>query len=127
LAAALRAIAQGETTMQRDHLEFGKGFRVSIGNERSQAAQMTIAPGGQEGGSDNRHRRADQWLYVVSGNGLAIVNGERYPLRSGSLVLIERGDTHEIRSTGRAELKTLNIYLPPAYTRDGDELHAGRR
>src|SRR5439155_1573258 len=77
LAAALRAIAQGETTMQRDHLEFGKGFRVSIGNERSQAAQMTIAPGGQEGGSDNRHRRADQWLYVVSGNGLAIVNAER--------------------------------------------------
>jgi mannose-6-phosphate isomerase-like protein (cupin superfamily) len=112
--------------MKRDHLEFGKGFRVSIGNERAQAAQMVIAPGGQEGGSSNRHRGADQWLFVVSGNGLAIVNGERYPLRSGSLVLIERGDTHEIRSTGRTELKTLNIYLAPAYTRDGNELPAGR-
>jgi mannose-6-phosphate isomerase-like protein (cupin superfamily) len=126
MGSGYRGIAQGETTMKRDHLEFGKGFRVSIGNERSQAAQMVIAPGGQEGGSSNRHRGADQWLFVVSGNGLAIVNGERYPLRSGSLVLIERGDTHEIRSTGRTELKTLNIYLPPAYTRDGGELPAGR-
>jgi mannose-6-phosphate isomerase-like protein (cupin superfamily) len=123
----LRAIAvDGETMMKRDHLEFGKGFRVSIGNERSQAAAMVIAPGGHEGGSDNRHRGADQWLYVVSGSGLAIVNGERYPLRAGSLVLIERGDTHEIRSIGRTELKTLNIYLPPAYTRGGGELRPGR-
>jgi mannose-6-phosphate isomerase-like protein (cupin superfamily) len=112
--------------MKRDHLGFGNGFHVSIGNERSQAAQMVIAPGGHEGGSNNRHRGADQWLFVVSGNGLAIVNGERYPLRSGSLVLIERGDTHEIRSTGRTELKTLNIYLPPAYTKDGGELPAGK-
>jgi mannose-6-phosphate isomerase-like protein (cupin superfamily) len=123
----LRTIAvNGETMMKRDHLEFGKGFRVSIGNERSQAAQMVVAPGAHEGGSDNRHRRADQWLYVVSGSGLAIVNGERYPLRAGSLLLIERGDAHEIRSTGRADLKTLNIYVPPAYTKGGDELAAGR-
>jgi mannose-6-phosphate isomerase-like protein (cupin superfamily) len=108
--------------MKKQHLRFGKGFRVSVGNERSQAAQMVIAPGGQEGGPDNRHRGADQWLFVVSGSGLAIVNGRHYPLRPGSLVLIERGDRHEIHGTGQAELKTLNIYIPPAYTKRGDEL-----
>jgi mannose-6-phosphate isomerase-like protein (cupin superfamily) len=108
--------------MQRKHLKFGKGFKVSIGNARSQAAQMVIPPGENEGSADNRHGGADQWLFVVSGSGTAIVNGKRYPLRAGSLMLIERGDRHEIRSAARSELKTLNIYLPPAYTAGGDEL-----
>jgi mannose-6-phosphate isomerase-like protein (cupin superfamily) len=112
--------------MQRKHLKFGKGFKVSIGNARSQAAQMVMPPGTSEGGADNRHAGADQWLFVVSGTGQAVVNGKRYPLRAGSLVLIERGDRHEIRSTGRSELKTLNIYLPPAYTAGGDELPPGK-
>ena len=112
--------------MRRKHLRFGKGFRVAVGNRRSQVAEMTIAPGDCEGGPDNRHRGSDQWLYVLAGTGSATVNGRRFPLRAGSLVLIERGDTHEIRNTGRTPLKTLNVYVPPAYTASGDELPRGR-
>ena len=108
------------------HLRFGKGFRVTVGNKRAQAAEMVIAAGECEGGPDNRHRGADQWLFVVAGRGLAVVNGKRHVLRAGSLVLIEKGDTHEIRNTGRTLLKTLNFYVPPAYRRDGEELPRGR-
>jgi mannose-6-phosphate isomerase-like protein (cupin superfamily) len=108
------------------HLRFGKGFHVQIGNKRSQAAEMVIAPGECEGGPDNKHRGADQWLFVVSGSGLAIVNGTRQSLKAGSLLLIERGSTHEIRNTGRTFLKTLNIYVPPAYKSNGTELPSGR-
>lgn len=113
--------------MQHTHFRFGKGFRVSLGNRRSQAAEMVIAPGDCEGGPENRHRGADQWLLVVSGRGAAIVNGKRYPLREGSLLLIEKGNTHEIRNTGRTPLATVNIYVPPAYRRDGKELPRGRK
>ena len=67
--------------MKRDHLRFGKGFHVTIGNARAQAAQMVLDPGEDEGGPDNRHRGADQWLFVVSGTDLAIVNSRRHPLR----------------------------------------------
>ncbi len=109
------------------HLRFGKGFRVTVGNKRAQAAEMVIPPGECEGGPDNRHRGADQWLFVVAGRGLAVVNGKRHVLRAGSLVLIEKGDTHEIRNTGRTLLKTLNFYVPPAYRRDGEELPRGRK
>ena len=112
--------------MKRQHLRFGKGFRVAIGNRRAQAAEMVIPAGDCEGGPDNRHRGADQWLFVVSGTGRATVNGKRYGLRAGSLLLIERGDRHEIRNTGRTLLRTLSLYVPPAYTADGDELPAGR-
>ena len=113
--------------MGHKHLQFGQGFRVVLGDKHSQAAQMTLGPGECEGGPDNRHRGADQWLYVVSGTGEAVVNGSKVPLRAGTLVLIQRGDTHEVRNTGRGPLRTLNIYVPPAYTPDGAERPAGRK
>lgn len=112
--------------MKRTHLRFGRGFKVVLGNDRAQAAQMTLGPGESEGGPDNRHRGADQWLFVVRGVGEAVVNRKKYPLREGTLVLIEHGGTHEIRNTGERPLETLNLYVPPAYTADGDELPRGR-
>src|SRR3712207_7817077 len=106
--------------MKRKHLRFGEGFRVAIGNRRSQAAEMVLPPGDSEGGPDNRHRGADQWLYVLSGRGTAVINQRRHAPRAGSLLLIERGDLHEIRNTGRTPLRTLHVYVPPAYTPDGE-------
>jgi mannose-6-phosphate isomerase-like protein (cupin superfamily) len=108
------------------HLRFGKGFKVALGNARAQAATMVIAPGDCEGGPDNNHRGADQWLYVVSGSGLAVLGGRKHRLEAGTLVLIERGTTHEIRNTRRTPLVTLNLYAPPAYRSDGEELPRGR-
>ena len=112
--------------MQHENLKFTTGFRVSVGNMNSQGAVMVLPAGGTEGGTENRHRGADQWLFVVEGTGAAIINGHKLPLRQGALLLIEKGDTHEIRNTGRSLLKTVNIYLPPAYDGEGEELLAGK-
>jgi len=112
--------------MQHAHLQFGRGFRLVLGDEHSQAAQMVLGPGETEGGVDNRHKGADQSLFVVSGTGEAVLNGRHVELRAGTLVLIQHGDKHEIRNTGRTVLSTLNGYVPPAYTDDGEPLPAGR-
>jgi mannose-6-phosphate isomerase-like protein (cupin superfamily) len=112
--------------MKHETLSFRKGFRVSAGNGKSQAAVMVIVPGGSEGGPDNRHRGADQWLYVTEGTGSAVINGHKIPLKAGSLTLIEAGDTHEITNTRQRLLKTVNVYVPPAYNQEGDELPRGR-
>jgi mannose-6-phosphate isomerase-like protein (cupin superfamily) len=112
--------------MKHSQLKFQKGFRVSVGNRKSQAAVMVLAPGGSEGGPNNSHRGADQWLIVTEGSGAAIVNGRRLPLKAGTVVLVEKGDTHEIRNTGRGLLKTVSVYLPPAYDAAGEELPSGR-
>jgi mannose-6-phosphate isomerase-like protein (cupin superfamily) len=108
-------------------LRFRRGFRVIPGNRASQAAEMVLGPGDAEGDPGNRHRGADQWLFVVSGTGRATINGRRHRLARGSLVFIERKEKHEIRNTGRAPLRTLNFYVPPAYRRSGDELARGKR
>lgn len=112
--------------MKHKRFRFGKGFRVAFGVRRVQAAEMVIAPGDSEGGPDNRHRGADQWLYVVSGTGVAIVEGARQRLAAGSLLVIERGERHEIRNIGRTLLKTVNFYYPPAYDEDEEPLSAGK-
>lgn len=113
--------------MKHTQLRFGKGFHVVIGNQRAQVAEMVIEPGGSEGDPGNRHHGADQWLYVVSGAGVASVNDQQVPLKAGVLLLIEQNDRHEIRNTGRGWLRTLNYYTPPAYTAGGDELPPARR
>ena len=113
--------------MQRKTVRVTKGFRVILGNPASQAAEMVLAPGDREGGAHNRHRGADQWLFVVSGSGSARINGRRYPLRARMLLLIEHGDEHEIENTGSEKLVTLNVYVPPAYDPSGEPLPRGRR
>jgi mannose-6-phosphate isomerase-like protein (cupin superfamily) len=113
--------------MKKKRLRFGEGFRVVRGNQASQAAEMVLAPGDAEGGADNRHRGADQWLFVVSGIGEAIVNGRRHRLSAGNLVFIRRREKHQVRNTGRSLLRTLNFYVPPAYKTNGDPLPRGRK
>jgi len=108
--------------MRHAQLDFTSDFSVVVAHERSQAAVMVLEPGDSTGGPDNRHRGSDQWLYVASGEGSATVEGQLHVLRPGTLLLIERGEAHEIRSNGSEPLRTLNFYVPPAYTEDGEEL-----
>ena len=113
--------------MKLKRLTLSEGFRVVRGNRRSQAAEMVIAPGGAEGDPRNRHRGADQWLFVIEGSGIALVKKKRYKLGRNSLLFIARGERHEIRNTGRKPLRTVNFYVPPAYSQSGDSLPRGKR
>lgn len=75
---------------------------------------MVIKPGDKEGGPENKHE-ADQWLYVIAGRGIAIVEGQTVLLKRGTLLQIAEGETHEIRNTGKTDLRTLNFYTPVIY------------
>lgn len=117
--------------MRSKMLRFGEGFRVAFDVREAQAAEMVIPPGGSEGGPDNRHHGADQWLFVVDGHGEALLESDgdarrRVGLEPGMLLVIERGERHEVRNTGDALLKTLNFYYPPAFDADGNPVGPGR-
>lgn len=96
-------------------LTFAGSFKVALTGDKAQAAVMTLLPGEATGGDDNVHKRSDQWLFVVSGSGEAVVAGKPQSLTPHSLLLIEAGEPHEIRNTGDAPLQTLNFYTPPEY------------
>lgn len=89
-------------------------WKVVATTDRSQAAIMVIDPGDKEGGPKNEHA-SDQWLFVVDGMGTATVEGEEISLLPGVLLLIEKGETHEVRADKGVQLRTLNVYAPPSY------------
>lgn len=81
---------------------------------------MTLRPGETSSeDSANEHPWAEQWLYVVSGTGTARVSGRTVRLREGSLLWIGKREPHVIKNTGRSDLVTVNVYIPPAYRLDG--------
>jgi len=100
-----------------------KAFAVLHRTRSSQAATMTLAPGAESSeSSSNEHAWAEQWLYVVEGRGSARIGKRSIKLAPGTLLLIQRREPHVIRAGPRARLVTMNIYVPPAYGRDGEPL-----
>lgn len=106
------------------HLKTGRSraaFALLAFTRSAQAAMMTLQPGGATGEHvENEHPNAEQWLFVVSGSGRATVRRRTIKLEANSLLLIEKGEPHRIKNTGRSPLVTLNFYVPPAYKQSGD-------
>jgi mannose-6-phosphate isomerase-like protein (cupin superfamily) len=95
-----------------------------------QAAVMSLKSGDSSSKEiENEHPRAEQWLFVLSGTGVAKVGRRRLRIRAGALLLIPKHAPHQITNTGRPRLVTLNFYAPPAYTPAGNvkSLAAHRR
>ncbi|MBX0304349.1 cupin domain-containing protein [Haloarcula salinisoli] len=99
--------------MERTHLDFDRYFEVVMGTDEAQAAEMTVEPGRSVGGPDNYHPDSDQWLFVVSGTGVATVDGDEQRIEAGDLLRIEAGERHGIANDGEEPLETVNFYTPP--------------
>src|SRR5579864_2357864 len=113
------------------HIETGgsrAAFEVFSATGGAQAAKMTLRPGAaSDNEPSNEHPHSEQWLFVISGRGEAVVGKRRGALRrvelaANSLLVVEKGELHQIRNTGRRSLTTINIYVPPAYDDDGEPL-----
>jgi len=109
-------------------------FDLLLATRSCQAAKMTLKPGAASSSEpENEHRRCEQWLFVISGQGEAVIGKRsdrmrRVKLRPNSLLLIAKAELHQIKNTGRAPLSTLNFYVPPAYRANGSlRLRANRQ
>lgn len=102
-------------------------FSLLTETRAAQAAMMTLRPDQSTGEPDNEHAGSEQWLFVISGVGEALVNKRKIIIRERSLLLIEKGEVHQIKNSGRRDLITLNIYVPPAYDKDGNPRNIAKR
>lgn len=103
-------------------------FDLLVATSAAQAVKMTLRPGAaSDDEPSNEHPKSEQWLFVISGSGAAIIGKRRGALRRvrltpNSLLVIEKGELHQIKNTGRRALVTLNFYVPPAYDADGEPM-----
>lgn len=92
-------------------------FKVMATTKQSQIAGMVLEKGQVSGEYGNEHPESDQILIVLEGEGTARIEAKELKLGCGSVVLIEAGEKHQIKS-GSGKLRTLNLYAPPAYGED---------
>lgn len=59
--------------------------------------------------TDHAHAEADEFLYVIAGEGAASVAGSAHRLRAGTLVFVPRGVTHRFSQSGRNPLILLSV------------------
>lgn len=78
---------------------------------RSQLVAMSIPPG--TGIGEEVHAHVEQTLYIHAGEGEAILDGVRTPVKTGDVVIVTPGTRHDIRNTGSVHLKIATVYAPP--------------
>lgn len=71
--------------------------------------RVTIAP--RERTSVSYHRVAEEWYYVLSGSGTAVLNGREYLLAAGDFLRLSPGTTHGFVTQEEA-LEMLNMHVP---------------
>ena len=75
---------------------------------------MNFQPSGtSDDHSSNKHPHSEQWLFVMAGSGEAAIGKlcvlRRVKLKQHSLLVIEKGEMHQIVNTGRKLLRTINL------------------
>jgi Mannose-6-phosphate isomerase len=78
-----------------------------------QLVVMSIGPHEQIG--LEAHANTTQFIYIVKGQGLAIVNGRHRQLFDGIGLVIPANTTHNIINTSNRELKLFTLYSPPEH------------
>jgi mannose-6-phosphate isomerase-like protein (cupin superfamily) len=93
----------------------------------SQLVAMAIPTEGEIG--EEVHPDVDQTLMFIEGEGEAILEGDRSPVRPADVVFVKAGTRHNFVNTGAGTLRLLTIYAPPEHApgtvhltkRDADE------
>ena len=66
-------------------------------------------PGGRT--DYHAHDRAET-IYVVSGEGVCLHDGESTPIRGDMVMYVSAGETHQIVNTGYEPLKVVAVFVP---------------
>lgn len=89
-----------EALIPRDQEGAGTAYRVRI--EPHQTTSVSF------------HRIAEEYYFVLSGHGVAILNGEPYPLRPGDFLRLPPGTTHGFKTEDEA-LEMLDVHTPGSW------------
>jgi mannose-6-phosphate isomerase-like protein (cupin superfamily) len=94
-----------ETTQNKDFR------RVLYTGKSLQLVLMTLQPGEEIG--VETHPDIDQFFRFDEGKGMAIINGNKYPLKDGDAIIVPAGAEHNIIADPKVALKMYTIYAPP--------------
>jgi len=94
---------------------FARLVKVVFAPDRGDVEDLTfittaIYPGGS---TDCRFRDRTELIYVLSGRGVLLCNGQEFCLEPDTAVLVERGDEIQLRNPGPEVLRIVSVYPRP--------------
>jgi quercetin dioxygenase-like cupin family protein len=70
-------------------------------------------PPGERCRPAHSHPNGEEIIYIITGTGRVLVDGEVAPVRAGSVVLFPQGEVHMLHNTGDEEMKVVCFFAPP--------------
>lgn len=58
------------------------------------------------------HPQSEELIYLISGSGKVMIEGEVGDVKAGSAVLFEQGKVHMLKNTGDEEMKVMCFFAP---------------
>lgn len=99
------------TNILQETVENENFRRVLYTGKKSQLVVMSIPPGGEIG--QETHLYTEQTLFFLSGTGEAVLDGKKFPIGPGDVVVVVPGTEHNFWNTGKTDLKIYTTYAPP--------------
>ena len=104
----------------------GRKFRWLVAEDRIRAEHCStcvirVAPGDKVRPAHS-HPHSEEVIYILSGSGRVLVDGEVAPVRAGSAVLFPQGKPHMLQNTSGEEMKVV-CFFAPATTLDNYRMH----
>lgn len=104
----------------------GRKFRWLVAENRIRAEHCStcvirVAPGDKVRPAHS-HPHSEEVIYILSGSGRVLVDGEVAPVRAGSVVLFPQGKPHMLQNTSGEEMKVV-CFFAPATTLDNYRMH----
>lgn len=90
--------------------------KVLYTSTHMQLVLMSLLPGEEIG--EEIHDHNDQFFRFEQGNGLCIIDDNKYEVSDGDVIIIPSGAKHNVINTGKTFLKMYTIYAPPHH-KDG--------
>src|SRR3954471_18162540 len=84
---------------------------TAVPAEGCSACVIRVAPGDKVRPAHS-HPNGEEVIYIISGSGRVLVNGEVSPVRQGSVVLFPQGHVHMLHNTGTEEMKVICFFSP---------------
>ncbi len=95
-------------------LMHGTQLGRSVGLKRTGVNFMRVPPG-RESYVYHSHRYEEEWMYVLSGSGVALIDGQEFPIAAGDFIGFPAPSVaHLLRNTGTDDL----VYLAGGENRE---------
>jgi len=103
---------------ETDHRPWG--YYTVLADEEDHKVKRIVVYPGQRLSLQKHQQRAEHW-FVLSGEGIVTLDGERLHKKSGESVEIPRGSVHRIENQGTADLSFIEVQTGEYFGEDDIE------